>query len=495
MAEEHLFKEEVQLDGARGVTIKLNHGGLLQWSGKRNGSLIVPGDLIGFKQQESSVNLYSFPRLSSSGNNKLRSRHRSSGANRARKDILIKFTNPASQKIFCDKIQQFLDISGRPKRLFVIVNPFGGDGIGKKVFARTVEPLLKAAGVTIVMQETQFQGHAKDLAKSFNLSEIDGIVCVSGDGVLVEVLNGLLDRGDSESAIKLPLGIIPAGTGNGMAKSVLDLSGEACDAATATFAIIRGHKQALDVAAVVQGQVTYHSILMLSWGFVADVDFESERYRWMGRFRLDIQTIIRVVNLRRYNGSFAYIPGAGMDGTRPWETDMRDTLLQGVETDSEQGLPKNGGSLGPPPPPKQAPAAASEWRAVDGAFLLIWLNNVPFAGEYVMPAPLAKFSDGCLDLVIMKECPRWDLFQLLLKIRSGRHIKSKYVEYLKVKAFQLTPAGRFASGTQGGYIDLDGEVLARGCGSFGDGSKDPMVYGPTIEVSVKRGLATIFRPP
>jgi sphingosine kinase len=76
----------------------------------------------------------------------------------------------------------------------------------------------------------------------------------------------LLDRGDSESAIKLPLGIIPAGTGNGMAKSVLDLSGEACDAATATFAIIRGHKQALDVAAVVQGQVTYHSILMLSWG-------------------------------------------------------------------------------------------------------------------------------------------------------------------------------------------------------------------------------------
>lgn len=112
-----------------------------------------------------------------------------------------------------------------------------------------------------------------------------------------------------------------------------------------------------------------------------------------------------------------------------------------------------------------------------------------------MPAPLAKFSDGCLDLVIMKECPRWDLFQLLLKIRSGRHIKSKYVEYLKVKAFQLTPAGRFASDTQGGYIDLDGEVLARGCGSFGDGSKDPMVYGPTIEVSVKRGLATIFRPP
>lgn len=72
---------------------------------------------------------------------------------------------------------------------------------------------------------------------------------------------------------------------------------------------------------------------------------------------------------------------------------MQDTLLQGAETNSEQGLQKNGSYLGPPPPPpKQSPAAASEWRAVDGAFLLIWLNNVPFAGEYVMPAPLAKVN-------------------------------------------------------------------------------------------------------
>jgi hypothetical protein len=32
-------------------------------------------------------------------------------------------------------------------------------------------------------------------------------------------------------------------------------------------------------------------------GFVADVDFESERYRWMGRFRLDIQVYIHLVCL------------------------------------------------------------------------------------------------------------------------------------------------------------------------------------------------------
>jgi sphingosine kinase len=241
-----LFKEEVQLNGA-GVTVQLSKAGLLRWSGKRkNGTLMIPGDLIGFKEQQedaSSIILHTFCHCSSSSSmsHKLCGPRRGGGRrNRIRKDMLIKFANPASHKLFCDNIQEFLDACGRPKKLLVIVNPFGGDGVGRRVYMKTVEPLLQAAGITIIMKETQFQQHAKELAKSFNLSEIDGIVCVSGDGVLVEVLNGLLERLDWESAIKVPLGIVPAGTGNGMAKSVLNLSGEPCDAATATFAIIQG---------------------------------------------------------------------------------------------------------------------------------------------------------------------------------------------------------------------------------------------------------------
>jgi hypothetical protein len=64
----------------------------------------------------------------------------------------------------------------------------------------------------------------------------------------------------------------------------------------------------------------------------------------------------------------------------------------------------------------------------------------------------------------------------------------------KVKAFRLSPGGRCGSEKQGGYVDLDGEVLARGQGSHGDASNDPMVYGPTIEVSIQQGLATLFCP-
>jgi sphingosine kinase len=64
----------------------------------------------------------------------------------------------------------------------------------------------------------------------------------------------------------------------------------------------------------------------------------------------------------------------------------------------------------------------------------------------------------------------------------------------QVKAFRLDPAGRYGSDIQGGYIDLDGEILARGRGTVGDGSGDIMTYGPPVDVTVDQGLATIFCP-
>jgi hypothetical protein len=153
-----LFKEEVQLNGA-GVTVQLSKAGLLRWSGKRkNGTLMIPGDLIGFKELQedaSSIVLHTFCHCSSSSSmsHKLCGPRRGGGSrNRIRKDMLIKFANPASHKLFRDNIQEFLDACGRPKKLLVIVNPFGGDGVGRRVYMRTVEPLLQAAGITIIMK-------------------------------------------------------------------------------------------------------------------------------------------------------------------------------------------------------------------------------------------------------------------------------------------------------------------------------------------------------
>ena len=44
-------------------------------------------------------------------------------------------------------------------------------------------------------------------------------------------------------------------------------------------------------------------MLSLSWGFIADVDIESERMRWLGGLRFFAQAVVRVVFLRRYRGA------------------------------------------------------------------------------------------------------------------------------------------------------------------------------------------------
>jgi sphingosine kinase len=44
---------------------------------------------------------------------------------------------------------------------------------------------------------TQHPGHARNMMSSANLSEIDGIITIGGDGILYEVVNGLRSREDA----------------------------------------------------------------------------------------------------------------------------------------------------------------------------------------------------------------------------------------------------------------------------------------------------------
>lgn len=66
---------------------------------------------------------------------------------------------------------------------------------------------------------------------------------------------------------------------------------------------------------------------------------------------------------------------------------------------------------------------------------------------------------------------------------------------MQVKAFYLEPGQRANETDKGGIIDCDGEVLARGKGTFKFGQQqDVMAYGPPIYLTVDKGLATLFSP-
>ncbi|XP_041994914.1 sphingosine kinase 1-like [Salvia splendens] len=408
-----------------------------------------------------------------------------------RKTFTLELLSNDSLRIWTEKLQDYLDSLGRPKRLFVFVNPYGGKKSASKIFQNDVKPLLDDASVEYTVQETKHQLHAKEVVQTLDLAKFDGIVCVSGDGVLVEVLNGLLIREDWEKAIRIPLGAVPAGTGNGMAKSLLDSHGEPCAASNAALFIIRGHKCSLDIATISQGETRFFSMLMLAWGLVADIDIESEKYRWMGSARLDFYGLQRIFGLRRYNGNIIFVPAPGYESYgEPLD------LEKNIIIDDESAIKSEDGLVRDPAYGYQGPKVdikSLNWRMIDGPFVSVWLHNVPWGAEDTKAAPDAEFSDGCLDLIMIKETPKLPLLKLMTELNSGGHVKSPYVSYLKVKAFILQPGPRTDDPTKAGIIDVDGEVLARGSGAY-KCEEDTLMRYDRLLIRVDQGLATLFTP-
>ncbi len=75
------------------------------------------------------------------------------------------------------------------------------------LFLKELQSLL----TRLLNTDTTHRYHAKEIARDLNIRQYDAIVSISGDGVLHEVVNGLMERPDAVVAHKLPLGAIPAG--------------------------------------------------------------------------------------------------------------------------------------------------------------------------------------------------------------------------------------------------------------------------------------------
>ena len=96
------------------------------------------------------------------------------------------------------------------KRMCIIVNPCGGRRNSTAVLSE-VKPRFESAGIEITLQETEYAGHAREIAHTTNFSDLDCICAIGGDGTLHEIINGMFSRPDK---LTLPLAQIPAGTGN-----------------------------------------------------------------------------------------------------------------------------------------------------------------------------------------------------------------------------------------------------------------------------------------
>jgi sphingosine kinase len=99
---------------------------------------------------------------------------------------------------------------------------------------------------------TQYAGHAYEVAQSIKPGEYDGLITVSGDGLLHEVINALYTRPDSSELLKagLTFGVIPGGTSNGLSKALLDSNDEDYTIENAAYLIARGRRGWMDLTEI-----------------------------------------------------------------------------------------------------------------------------------------------------------------------------------------------------------------------------------------------------
>ena len=96
-------------------------------------------------------------------------------------------------------------------RVACILNPNARDGLSVKQWDQ-FEPALRLAGFEVELHNTQYPGHATEIAHSLSSGDHEIVVAVGGDGTVHEVASGL--RGSSKV-----LGILPIGSGNDYARA------------------------------------------------------------------------------------------------------------------------------------------------------------------------------------------------------------------------------------------------------------------------------------
>ncbi|KAF9431370.1 hypothetical protein BGZ76_000404 [Entomortierella beljakovae] len=255
------------------------------------------------------------------------------------------------------------------------------------------------------MSDTEYGRHAVDIAHNLDLQELDTLVVVSGDGVLHEVINGLLTRPDWDKARKLPIGIVPAGSGNAIATSI-----GTRNTIVSTLALIRGQTAKLDIYSLSQfDRPRIYSMLMFSWGMMADADIESERYRWLGALRFDIAGLVRMIKLRRYAGKIYALPPKHKPAG---QATSQDSSKQDSPPTHYTSLLTN---------TKEEPP--SPWRLLPNMpfFSMFALLNFPAAGETILFSNAIRMNDGVMRLFYSCETSiRKIFFPFVLDTTNGK---------------------------------------------------------------------------
>lgn len=271
----------------------------------------------------------------------------------------------------------------------LLTNPTAGKGRGVR-FRDAAADRLRAAGLTVRTIEGRDADEALDLARTAVTDGIDALVLCGGDGLVHLGVQATAGTGT-------PIGLVPAGTGNDVAR-YFDLPRK--DPVAAAERILAGSARTVDLAR----SGTQHFVTVLAAGFDAIVNERANKMTWpKGQMRYNIATL---AELR----TFEPIPYTiELDG----ETRTLEAMLVAVGNG-----PSFGGGL----------------RITEGAVL----------------------DDGFLDVVIIKPMSKPGLIRTYPKLFKGTHTTHPAYEHHLVRSVTVAAPGivSYADGERFGPLPL-----------------------------------------
>jgi len=251
------------------------------------------------------------------------------------------------------------------KHILFIVNPISGIGRQNKI-DKVIQENLDHDRFTFEIRYTQCVHDGTRVAREAVSEGIfDAIVAVGGDGSINDVVAGMKDS-------PVPMGIIPCGSGNGLARNLkIPLT-----PAQAIKVLNNFHVEPIDTISV--NDFTYVSI--------AGVGFDA--------------LVARRMKLAKTRGLRAYVDIVLTDYTTSQEQKFKMTV-DGVEMEKE-------------------------------AWFISLANSNQFGFETKV-APTAKLDDGLIDVCIVKKIPLVHLPLTLPLVYLNHFQYSQHVEILKAK--------------------------------------------------------------
>ena len=116
------------------------------------------------------------------------------------------------------------------KRIVFVVNPISGTQ-GKKAILKWIDERLDRSLYDYSIVKTEYAGHATQIAANAVTEKVDVVVAIGGDGTINEIARSLVHTDTA-------LGIIPCGSGNGLArhlripmepKAAIDILNRGCE--------------------------------------------------------------------------------------------------------------------------------------------------------------------------------------------------------------------------------------------------------------------------